>query len=190
MKKLTIVLLSITLISASCTKPKTVENNNLQRSPQETAKTMTDLDSSLPPEQSPLTEAGSDLKNAEDNLVLFFDFISDRNYNKGISLYGGGYANLYDWNPDVDPFDKHLLFSRGCEQNGWQCLKIKSVISKSKVGPDKYSFKVQFLNSDGTLFVKHALEGAENQQDQTEFTYEVVKQNGKFFVITEPLYIS
>ncbi|MCC7356353.1 MAG: hypothetical protein IT410_01930 [Candidatus Doudnabacteria bacterium] len=190
MKKLTLLLLSITLISGSCTKPKPVEDNNLLRSPQETAKTMTDLDSSLPPEQSPLIEDDSDLKNAEKHLVWFFDFIADHNYNQGLSLYGGGYANLYDWNPDVDPFDKPLLFSRGCEQNGWRCLKIKSVTSKERIGPGKYSFKVQFLNPDGTLFVKHALEGQEDQTDQTEFTYEVVKLNGKFYVITEPQYVS
>jgi hypothetical protein len=106
-------------------------------------------------------------------------------------LYGGSYATLQDWNPDVDPSDHVKLWERACEQNGLQCLLLRASYFKELQG-DTYIFQVEFSNPDGSLFVRGPCCGA-NETDmppESQFEYRVARNaDGKFLVLDLPPYV-
>ncbi len=128
---------------------------------------------------------------AKSTLVDYFDQLNNGKYQQATELYGGSYETLLQMNPDVEPSDYSVLWKNACTINGFQCIKIKSV---DFIETDKtiYSFQVQFLNPDGSLFIQGPCCGADQSPETkiTSFIYNVqVDKTGVLRVMDLPVYI-
>ncbi len=140
-----------------------------------------------------------DMQLAQSTLENYFSLLNIGKYSEAVIHHGSGYDALMDWNPDLTPKDRDLLLQRGCEQNGWQCLRVREVLSAEKVNESvvaenqvvkEYKFTVQFNNNDGTLFKFGPCCGATEAEmpTRTEFEYIVKKADNGFIVMTAPQY--
>lgn len=125
-----------------------------------------------------------DIEEAKNTLIKYFYLLNSKKYNDAVIYNGYGYDNLIYYNPDISPTDYSNLLKRGCEQNGYICLKIGNILDKRQISPSEFIFKVQFLNNNGTLF--HA--AFPNRPQETDFDYIVQKVSGGFLVMKGPIY--
>ena len=139
------------------------------------------------------TETSSEgLEKARNALTTFFEVLNQREYEKAIALYGGDYQGLRDSNPFVDPTDYATLLAHGCEMNGLQCLKVKRIVNEKAVSPAEYHFTVEFMNQDGSLFVRGPCCGgnATDFPPESQFAYTVIRNcAGEFLVLELPAYV-
>ena len=132
------------------------------------------------------------LEKARNALSSFFELLSQREYERAASLYGGDYQSLRDWNPLLDPQDHTALLKNGCEINGLQCLQVKRFDDEKEVSLAEYDFTVEFANKDGSLFTRGPCCGA-NETDmppESQFAYTVIRNCvGEFLVVELPVYV-
>jgi len=133
----------------------------------------------------------TDIELAKEALTSYFSLLNGKQYSEAIEYHGSGYKVLQDWNPNIAISDHVALIKNGCEVNGLQCLKIKSVINQQQVSSGEFKFTVQFANSDGTLFERGPCCGLTEEQmpTTTSLEYVVKKVNNNFLVTTGPVYI-
>ena len=132
------------------------------------------------------------LEKARNALLSFFDLLNHREYKKAAALYGGDYQGLRDWNPLLDPQDHAALLKNGCEINGLQCLQVKRIADEKVVSPAEYHFTVEFLNRDGSLFVRGPCCGgnATDFPPESQFAYTVIRNcAGEFLSVQLPVYV-
>jgi hypothetical protein len=136
-------------------------------------------------------ETDTDLSLAHEALIQYFSLLNKGQYAEAVKYHGSGYDYLRDWNPTIDPNDYINLLKNGCEINGLQCLKIKSVLNQQKISSTEFKFTVQFSNNNGTLFKRGPCCGAteETMPTKTEFEYTVKKIDNEFLVKDQPLYV-
>jgi hypothetical protein len=96
-------------------------------------------------------------------LARFFDLLNARQYQAAADLYAGDYEVLRDNNPLVGPDDHAALLRNACEINGYQCLKLLRVVSEEQSSPAESHFVVEFINPDGSTFVRGQCCGARRQ---------------------------
>lgn len=146
----------------------------------------------------PVSQLKTDLDAAREILVKYFDILSVKQYSEAIKYYGNGYygnlyAILHDYNGDIAADNHAELMKRGCEVNGFQCLKIKEIVSQQQISSTDFKFIVQFVNNDGTLFksgpcCQPLLE--EKEADlYTDFVQRVKRVEGNFLVVDGPIYV-
>ena len=124
-------------------------------------------------------------------MIEFFALLNAEKYTEAATLYGGSYEGLQANNPDIDPSDHAALWSRGCKQNGFQCLEIRSTTFKELVG-DSYVFQVEFNNPDGSLFVLGPCCGANETEmpPVSQFEYTVSRNaEHRYVVMNTPPYV-
>ena len=159
-----LVVISIALLFASCTS----------RTP-----------------EVPATEEYNDEQLALQALVAFLDSLHNGRYEEATQYYEGTYEIMIDHNPNVDPSNQAALMKNACTINGAQCLEVKSAGLDRTISPTEFSFKVEFINGDGTLFVRGPCCGG-NETDsppQSSFIFKVIKDiEGKFWVMELPPY--
>ncbi|KPJ59667.1 MAG: hypothetical protein AMJ46_09945 [Latescibacteria bacterium DG_63] len=126
-----------------------------------------------------LTEAD----RASQALSDFFSLLHDGRYSEAVRYYGGMYYMLRDWNPTVPANDYPTLLMNGCKYNGLLCLKIKRLVYYEEVTPTVFTFTVQFMNDDGSLFVSRG-----EAWKESEFTYTVRRVGDRFLVDGLPPY--
>ena len=107
-------------------------------------------------------------------LVAFFDALNGGWYAEAAAQYGGSYEELIDMNPDLDPNDHAALLERACTINGFQCLKVKEIVQQVQDFPDTYTFTIEFINTDGSLFVLGACCGASETDMPPQSRFEVI----------------
>ena len=97
---------------------------------------------------------------------------------------------LREWNPTVPATDYPILLMNGCKYNGLLCLKIKRLVYCEEVTPTVFTFTVQFMNDDGSLFVsgKEAESPSAEPWKESEFTYTVRRVGDRFLVDGLPPY--
>jgi hypothetical protein len=137
------------------------------------------------------TSLPSTASEAQQVLIEFFTLLNEEKYAEADALYGGSYQGLQDNNPDVEPSDHTTLWSRGCKQNGLQCLKVRSVTFRRLEG-NTHVFQVEFSNTDGSLFVRGPCCGASetDMPPQSQFEYKVARTaEGTFVVMDTPPYV-
>ena len=139
------------------------------------------------------TETSSEgLEKARKALTAFFELLNQREYEEAAALYGGDYQGLRDSNPLLDPQDHVALLTNGCEINGLQCLQVKRIVDENVVSSAEYHFTVEFINQDGSLFVRGPCCG-ENATDfppESQFAFTVIRNcAGKFLVRELPVYV-
>ena len=106
-----------------------------------------------PAGELPSTDSPSDDLRAQEVLLDFLDSLHKGEYHKAAQLYGGTYETMIDHNPAMNPEDHVALLQTACTINGAQCLQVKSPSLDRQVSNTKFTFKVEFLNADGTPFV-------------------------------------
>jgi hypothetical protein len=140
----------------------------------------------------PVIEEYNDEQLALQALVAFLDSLHNGRYEEAAQLYGGTYEILIDHNPSVDPSNQAALMKNACTINGAECLEVKSAGPDRTISTTEFSFKVDFMNADGMLFVRGACCGG-NETDtppQSLFIFTVVQEgDGKFLVMDMPPYM-
>jgi len=128
---------------------------------------------------------------AQEALISYFSLLSDGQYSEATEHYGGDYATLTGWNPDLDPSDHAGLWERGCTMNGLQCLGVREIVATERTADGSYRFTVQFESPDGSLFVRGPCCGAteEEMPSESEFVFTVVRQGEGFVVLELPVYV-
>jgi len=139
------------------------------------------------------TETSSEgLKKARNTLTTFFELLNQREYEEAAALYGGDYRGLQESNILIDPKDHPALLAAGCEMNGLRCLKVKRIVDEKVVSLAEYHFTVEFLNPDGSLFVRGPCCGgnATDFPPESQFAYTVIRSCvGEFLVVELPVYV-
>jgi uncharacterized protein YgiM (DUF1202 family) len=139
------------------------------------------------------TETSSEgLEKARNALSTFFELLNHHEYEEAVALYGGDYQGLRDWNPLLDPQDYVALLTNGCEINGLQCLRVKRIVDEKIVSLAEYEFTVEFMNQDGSLFVRGPCCGgnATDFPPESQFAYTVIRNcAGEFLVRELPAYV-
>jgi len=135
--------------------------------------------------------AANELEKAREALTSYFSLLHQGRYSDSIDYYGGDYEILWGWNPDVDGDDYVTLFTLGCTANGLMCLPVGNIVTEEQVSPTQFRFTVEFVNDDGSQFVRGPCCGAteEEMPPQSEFTYTVKKVDDKFLVQELPVYV-
>jgi hypothetical protein len=115
-------------------------------------------------------------------------------YGRAAGLYGGSYDTLVEMNPGVDPDDHATLFRNACRENGFQCLRIREVLSVETVpaagGEDEFKITVHLMNPDGSVFALGPCCGEETGGPQTEFLFTVRQdESGELKVLDLPPYM-
>jgi len=133
----------------------------------------------------------SEEARAENALGVFYDHLSQGQYQEAAELYGGSYEILEIYNPDLDPADYPALWERACTINGFQCLEVGELLEVEEIGPGSYYLTVTFQTADGETFQRGPCcgAGASDEPPHTEFTFLVARnENGQYRVLDLPLY--
>ena len=142
--------------------------------------------------RSPGIAENTDEQLAQQTLVAFLDNLYKANYNAAAQSYGGTYEIMIEHNPGIDTSDHAALLKNACKINGAQCLGVSKVDLDQKISETEYAFKVQFLNSNGSVFVRGPCCGANETDSPSEYTFifRVIKNTeGKFLVMDMPPYL-
>lgn len=124
----------------------------------------------------------TDENEAEGTLITFLSSLYEKDYEAAAMVYGGDYDQLREWNPDVGPTDLALLWKRGCEQNGLQCMEIRNTDFASQPDKNTFFFNVWFNNPD-RISEFTQLGGT------SMFSFTVIKTDQKkYLVMTMPVY--
>lgn len=138
----------------------------------------------------PTIGSNNSISLAKQTLEQYFFLLSTKQYEQAEQFHGAGYGEVMNWNPSVSPDDHVTLLRNACEMNGWQCLPIRTFVSEKEIVQDEYLFTVQFRALDGKIYEQGLCCGAEdpNFVPKKEFEYTVKMVDGRFKVITPPLY--
>jgi hypothetical protein len=129
---------------------------------------------------------------AERTLIVFFNQLSQGEYQAAAELYGGSYQILVEYNPDLDPADHPSLLERACRVNGFQCLEVGELLEVEETGPGSYFLTVTFQTADGDIYERGPCcgAGASEEPPHTEFTFRVVQTgDGQYRVLDLPVYV-
>jgi hypothetical protein len=128
----------------------------------------------------------SDDQLALNALVDFLESLHTGKYDEAAQFYGGAYEIMIDHNPGIASEDHAALLRNACTINGAQCLQERSTELEEKMSDTEFTFKVEFQNADGSLFVRGPCCG-KNETDfpsQSTFLFKVSKSaEGKFLVM-------
>ncbi len=125
-------------------------------------------------------------------LKMYFNALQSGLYKEAAIWYGGSYEALQASNPDIPADDPAALFERACEVNGYQCLKVDSLLLKQVSADGRYLFEVSFTDLDGNLFILNPCCGADmvTQPPTWLFQYTVQQDaNGRYKVMQLPVYV-
>ncbi|MGC1379382.1 MAG: hypothetical protein WA821_24335 [Anaerolineales bacterium] len=130
---------------------------------------------------------------AAQTLTDFFAALNRGDYAAAEALFGDDYEVLIGMNSGSIPASDHVaLWKQACQSNGFQCLKIKEIVSSTQLNDGDFALIVHFANADGSLFVQNPCCGEDltTTPPVSEFTYEVKRNDqGKFQVMDTPPYV-
>jgi peptidyl-Lys metalloendopeptidase len=126
-----------------------------------------------------------DVDQAQETLSRYFTLLYQGRYAEAVDLYGGPYDVLQAWNPTADADDHAGLLEKGCTVNGLYCLPVRGIQSLGSSSADGFTFRVEFENPDGTLFVADP----EGTSPQSAFDYTVVRKEQGYAVRELPVYV-
>jgi hypothetical protein len=129
---------------------------------------------------------------AERALIVFFNQLSEGEYQAAAESYGGSYEILTNYNPDQDPENHPALWEMACRFNGFQCLKVKEVLEIEMTGEEVYALTVTFETASGEIFQLGPCCGADKNEalQLSDFTFRVARDDsGRFRVLDLPVYV-
>jgi hypothetical protein len=131
-------------------------------------------------------------QSAQQALLSFLEDMHTGSYTKAMKQYGGSYETLIENNTNIQPNNHAALLENACTINGYQCLEVKTVMLEKNISPTEFTFAVEFLNEDGSLFMRGPCCGG-NETDfpaQSSFTFTVIRDDeGNFLVMDLPPYV-
>jgi hypothetical protein len=136
-----------------------------------------------------VTPAGAnDLDLARHTLLTFFSLLHDGRYVEAVPLYGGSYDGMRNNNPEIPPDDYAALFESSCT-NQRPCLLVANIVEEEKVSESEFTFLVEFVWIDGTLYKRGPCCGASETEEPPEwqFPYTVKIIDGQYKVMEEPV---
>ena len=131
-------------------------------------------------------------EQAAQALTGFFEAVQRGDYAAAEALFGDNYEILGAMNPGIPVSDHTGLWKQACRSNGFQCLKVKEIVSTQQVDENTFRFVVHFEQADGTLFIQGPCCGEDetSMPPISEFEYEVRRNaQGKFQMMDMPPYI-
>jgi exonuclease VII small subunit len=132
-----------------------------------------------------------DTPQARAAIATLEDFLTAErsgDYGTAASLYGGEYAVLVDWNPDVDPTDHVALLQAGCE-NQLRCELVVSRVLAGAAQDDGFEFYLEFDTPDGLPWVMEPCCGSDTDPTVSQFPFSVAVTPQGPRVLTLPLYV-
>lgn len=135
--------------------------------------------------------ASSDLEQAEQVLLTYFDELASGEYAAAAARFGGDPTLMRDSNPDIDATDLAALFEAACTRQ-LKCLPVRSIVGVKQSGTDSFDFRIEFSNQDGSLFVLGPCCGATETEmpPVSEFDCSVSKsRDSGFQVLCLPVYV-
>jgi len=147
---------------------------------------------SLIPPSDPTSAPNTNQQDAQRALVNFFHYLHKGDYQSGAELYSGSYEWLIELNPDIDPIDFPALLERGCQQNGFMCLEVRSAEAVLLLSSKGYVFEVEFQLDDGSLFERKYCCGANETEKPpiTKYQYRVLREEDGYWRVTDlPPYV-
>jgi len=138
------------------------------------------------------TKEGTGEHAAEQVLRDFLKNMHSGRFQEAVKLYGGSYQALIENNTNVSPNDYAKLLETACRINGFQCLDVLAAKLENEISATEFSFRVEFLNEDGTLFVRGPCCGgnATDFPPESSFSFTVKKDiGGNFTVMDLPPYV-
>lgn len=131
--------------------------------------------------------------------IMFFRNLSVGNYEEALKYYGGSFETLQNWNPEVSSTDYLELIKRGCEQNGLNCLPLRTIIIDPSISVQGLNeeglydritpYTVTFEKREGGLFEIGPCCGEEDTGERfSQFTVFIAEKEGNYIVLTLPPY--
>ncbi len=116
--------------------------------------------------------------------------LSAGDFATAAALYGGSYDVLIDNNPSRDPANHASLFEGACTINGHVCnLSVRSIVHVAGLAPGIYRFTVELAYPDGALFeLFGCCTDVPLDPPQTQFAFQVDLVDGRYLVMTLPIY--
>jgi len=148
------------------------------------------VDSSDPMIEETTENLQTEEELAKKTLINFFNYLEKGDFNNALKLF-----HQDDWG-ELDSFtilseqgNKAKVLENYCNAVG-TCMKAEVLSVTAKKSNVQYSFVVQFIQGDGSVYVFGPCCGAteESMPSQKQFTFEVKKIDGIYKVITPPLY--
>jgi len=128
---------------------------------------------------------------AQQALTDYLAALEAADYASAATLYGGSYNVLIDNNPSRDPNNHASLFEGACTINGHVCnLAVHNIVHVAGLGAGVYRFMVELENPQGALFElwQCCTDIAEDTPPQTQFRFLVQWVDGRYLVMTLPIY--
>ena len=165
--KMSIPLLNIVVLCSGCV----VFKNSSERAVDTITNNETPSDTS--------DQKGSLEVKAEEALTNFFKLLHDGNYSQAAILYGGSYEMLQGYNPNLEADNYAGLLKAGCEMNGLMCLEVLNILSVKTSSEGTFSFQIELVNPDGSLFELGPCCGAseEDSPSRSSFPVRVICQD-------------
>jgi hypothetical protein len=136
-------------------------------------------------------ETGDEIDSARQSLLNFFSLLHEHQFDKAMNYYGGDYEELRYFNPDVPSHYRDALLRQACTVNGYLCMEVKSILHEEQLDELTYSFTVEFQNEDGSLFILGPCCGASEEEmpPKSDFQYTVIFREGRYQVMSLPVYV-
>jgi hypothetical protein len=138
-----------------------------------------------------LINSSSGEQIAENTATQFFKLLFDGEYAQAAGMYAGDLSTLQYMNPTTDVNDLENLWRNACTINGFQCLPIKTILKTEKFSLNEYHLRVEYQNSDGSLFVLEPCCGASEEEmpPVSEFDVTVIERNEELYVSSLPVLV-
>lgn len=143
----------------------------------------------------PIVEEGTeDLQTEEElakrTLINFFNYLEKDDFGNAVKLFHQDYwEQLNSFSVPSEQGNKAKVLENYCNAVG-TCMKAEVLSVTAKKSGVQYSFVVQFIQGDGSIYVFGPCCGVteEEMPSRKQFTFEVKKIDGIYKVITPPLY--
>jgi hypothetical protein len=137
-----------------------------------------------------------DIDSAQQTLISFFNALARDDFGEAAEYHMVPNPLMFLY-PDIDPQNAEDLLERACDEHDragcvFYCWKIKDIVRRSQASSDEFYFTVRFEDEDGNLLI-----GGDNVTPRvcdppgcmhSEYSYEVRKNEGRFYVDGIPVF--
>ncbi|TXK81837.1 hypothetical protein [Paenibacillus sp. N3.4] len=133
-----------------------------------------------------MTSCGADkeIDDPEKALKMYLQAISDQDAGMLVKIFGGEYTFLEQFSPVKQRDNKKKIFGNYLKVIPTH-IYLNEIMECTKIDDNHFMYKVNFRNSDGTLF-----DVGDTQRRSDTFFYSVEKREGTYKVLEPPPYQS
>jgi hypothetical protein len=140
----------------------------------------------LLPSWTVVPTGASEEEQARQALLAFFALLAEGRYADGGALFGGDYQSTPYGSPGDD---LGAWWQTACDS--MMCLPAAAITDAQQSGMEEYTFFVEFLWNDGTIYVQGPCCGGSPSERPSvwQFAYPVQKIDGQWKVMHTPLFV-